>query len=172
MLARHERISSRGNSWSPFMYGCSLLWAFWMSRILSFFCQWKLVIFLCTEFFIFNPTMQLSPSEIKEIYGTRHIGRDQARGLVGLMDFFCFSEVCQLLPPPSSSMLCHSWTEQVGNILVKKTRVMNASCRFASEKSLSCFDFNGFTMGLHKHLHRLWELNEMFTISTFLGIVW
>lgn len=32
--------------------------------------------------------------EIKEIYGTRHIGRDQARGLVSLMDFFCFSEAC------------------------------------------------------------------------------
>lgn len=27
------------------------------------------------------------------MYGTRHIGRDQARSLVGLMDFFCFSEV-------------------------------------------------------------------------------
>ncbi|XP_041017364.1 5'-nucleotidase domain-containing protein DDB_G0275467 isoform X1 [Juglans microcarpa x Juglans regia] len=37
---------------------------------------------------------KLSRKEIKEIYGTRHIGRDQARGLVGLMDFFCFSEAC------------------------------------------------------------------------------
>ncbi|OMO54548.1 HAD-superfamily hydrolase, subfamily IG, 5'-nucleotidase [Corchorus olitorius] len=37
---------------------------------------------------------QLSEKEIEEIYGTRHIGRDQARGLVGLMDFFCFSEAC------------------------------------------------------------------------------
>lgn len=37
--------------------------------------------------------MQLSEEEIVEIYGTRHIGRDQARRLVGLMDFFCFSEV-------------------------------------------------------------------------------
>lgn len=37
--------------------------------------------------------LQLSRNEIEEIYGTRHIGRDQARGLVGLMDFFCFSEV-------------------------------------------------------------------------------
>ncbi|XP_058113943.1 uncharacterized protein LOC131256879 isoform X2 [Magnolia sinica] len=37
---------------------------------------------------------KLSRSEIKEIYGTRHIGRDQARGLVGLMDCFCFSEAC------------------------------------------------------------------------------
>jgi hypothetical protein len=36
---------------------------------------------------------QLSPTEIKELYGTRHIGRDQARQLVGLMDVFCFSEV-------------------------------------------------------------------------------
>ncbi|KAA3490244.1 5'-nucleotidase domain-containing protein isoform X1 [Gossypium australe] len=36
---------------------------------------------------------QLSEEEIVEIYGTRHIGRDQARRLVGLMDFFCFSEV-------------------------------------------------------------------------------
>ncbi|KAM7486700.1 hypothetical protein LguiA_002709 [Lonicera macranthoides] len=34
----------------------------------------------------------LSRKKIEEIYGTRHIGRDQARGLVGLMDFFCFSE--------------------------------------------------------------------------------
>lgn len=38
-------------------------------------------------------SLQLSRKEIEEIYGTRHIGRDQARGLVGLMDFFCFSEV-------------------------------------------------------------------------------
>ncbi|KAL1097030.1 hypothetical protein V6Z11_D05G008100 [Gossypium hirsutum] len=37
---------------------------------------------------------QLSEEEIVEIYGTRHIGRDQARRLVGLMDFFCFSEAC------------------------------------------------------------------------------
>ncbi|KAE8675848.1 HAD-superfamily hydrolase [Hibiscus syriacus] len=37
---------------------------------------------------------QLSEKEIEEIYGTRHIGRDQARRLVGLMDFFCFSEAC------------------------------------------------------------------------------
>jgi hypothetical protein len=37
--------------------------------------------------------VQLSKNEIEEIYGTRHIGRDQARGLVGLMDFFCLSEV-------------------------------------------------------------------------------
>ncbi|KAL5699824.1 hypothetical protein ACHQM5_030667 [Ranunculus cassubicifolius] len=39
---------------------------------------------------------KLSRKEIEEIYGTRHIGRDQARGLVGLMDFFCFSEACLL----------------------------------------------------------------------------
>ncbi|OWM89972.1 hypothetical protein CDL15_Pgr012609 [Punica granatum] len=37
---------------------------------------------------------KLSVEEINEIYGTRHIGRDQARVLVGLMDFFCFSEAC------------------------------------------------------------------------------
>ncbi|XXG58504.1 hypothetical protein AAC387_Pa04g0805 [Persea americana] len=37
---------------------------------------------------------KLSRAEIREMYGTRHIGRDQARGLVGLMDFFCFSEAC------------------------------------------------------------------------------
>ncbi|KAL2502403.1 HAD-superfamily hydrolase [Forsythia ovata] len=37
---------------------------------------------------------KLSRSEINNIYGTRHIGREQARGLVGLMDFFCFSEAC------------------------------------------------------------------------------
>ncbi|XP_062078515.1 uncharacterized protein LOC133783015 [Humulus lupulus] len=37
---------------------------------------------------------KLTRKEIEEIYGTRHIGRDQARGLVGLMDFFCFSEAC------------------------------------------------------------------------------
>ncbi|BBG92948.1 HAD-superfamily hydrolase, subfamily IG, 5'-nucleotidase, partial [Prunus dulcis] len=37
---------------------------------------------------------KLSRKEIEEIYGTRHIGRDQARRLVGLMDFFCFSEAC------------------------------------------------------------------------------
>ncbi|XP_073272257.1 uncharacterized protein [Primulina huaijiensis] len=37
---------------------------------------------------------KLSRSEINDLYGTRHIGRVQARGLVGLMDFFCFSESC------------------------------------------------------------------------------
>ncbi|KAL8502355.1 hypothetical protein ACS0TY_021482 [Phlomoides rotata] len=37
---------------------------------------------------------KLSRLEINNLYGTRHIGRDQARGLVGLMDFFCFSEAC------------------------------------------------------------------------------
>ncbi|XP_051127518.1 uncharacterized protein LOC127248960 [Andrographis paniculata] len=37
---------------------------------------------------------KLSRSEINHLYGTRHIGRDLARGLVGLMDFFCFSEAC------------------------------------------------------------------------------
>ncbi|KAF3777501.1 5'-nucleotidase domain-containing protein [Nymphaea thermarum] len=37
---------------------------------------------------------ELSREAINEIYGTRHIGRDQARGLVGLMDLFCFSEAC------------------------------------------------------------------------------
>ncbi|XP_041999251.1 5'-nucleotidase domain-containing protein DDB_G0275467-like isoform X2 [Salvia splendens] len=37
---------------------------------------------------------KLTRSEIDNLYGTRHIGRDQARGLVGLMDFFCFSEAC------------------------------------------------------------------------------
>lgn len=37
---------------------------------------------------------KLSRKEITQIYGTRHIGRDQALGLVGLMDFFCFSEAC------------------------------------------------------------------------------
>ncbi|KAG8367652.1 hypothetical protein BUALT_Bualt16G0095200 [Buddleja alternifolia] len=37
---------------------------------------------------------KLTRSEINDFYGTRHMGRDQARGLVGLMDFFCFSEAC------------------------------------------------------------------------------
>ncbi|KAM0843653.1 hypothetical protein ACQ4PT_057574 [Festuca glaucescens] len=37
---------------------------------------------------------KLSLAEIKELYGTRHIGRDQVRQLVGLMDVFCFSEAC------------------------------------------------------------------------------
>ncbi|XP_010323221.2 uncharacterized protein [Solanum lycopersicum] len=37
---------------------------------------------------------KLSREEIDEMYGTRHIGRDQARELVCLMDFFCFSEAC------------------------------------------------------------------------------
>ncbi|MED6157251.1 hypothetical protein PIB30_021753, partial [Stylosanthes scabra] len=39
---------------------------------------------------------KLSRKEIRDVYGTRHIGRDQARSLVGLMDFFCFSEACLL----------------------------------------------------------------------------
>ncbi|XP_050374576.1 uncharacterized protein LOC126792134 [Argentina anserina] len=37
---------------------------------------------------------KLSRTEIDEMYGTRRIGRDQAASLVGLMDFFCFSEAC------------------------------------------------------------------------------
>ncbi|CAN6482489.1 unnamed protein product [Victoria cruziana] len=37
---------------------------------------------------------KLSREEINQIYGTRHIGRDHARELVGLMDIFCFSEAC------------------------------------------------------------------------------
>ncbi|MQL91551.1 hypothetical protein Taro_024168 [Colocasia esculenta] len=37
---------------------------------------------------------KLTMDEIKAIYGTRHIGRDLASVLVGLMDFFCFSEAC------------------------------------------------------------------------------
>ncbi|XP_042407662.1 5'-nucleotidase domain-containing protein DDB_G0275467-like [Zingiber officinale] len=37
---------------------------------------------------------KISLEKIKEMYGSRHIGRAQARVLVGLMDFFCFSEVC------------------------------------------------------------------------------
>ncbi|KAJ8560829.1 hypothetical protein K7X08_022689 [Anisodus acutangulus] len=37
---------------------------------------------------------KLSRKEIDDMYGTRHIGRDQARELVPLMDFFCFSEAC------------------------------------------------------------------------------
>ncbi|KAL2227995.1 UNVERIFIED_CONTAM: 5'-nucleotidase domain-containing protein [Sesamum indicum] len=37
---------------------------------------------------------KLSRPEINDLYGTRHIGRDQAQELVGLMDFFCFSEAC------------------------------------------------------------------------------
>ncbi|KAL0919898.1 hypothetical protein M5K25_012024 [Dendrobium thyrsiflorum] len=37
---------------------------------------------------------KVSRQKIIQIYGSRHIGRDQASGLVRLMDFFCFSEVC------------------------------------------------------------------------------
>ncbi|KAL3532976.1 hypothetical protein ACH5RR_006497 [Cinchona calisaya] len=37
---------------------------------------------------------KLSQEEIEQIYGTKYIGRDQARRLVCLMDFFCFSEAC------------------------------------------------------------------------------
>ncbi|KAK7291925.1 hypothetical protein RIF29_07482 [Crotalaria pallida] len=39
---------------------------------------------------------KLSSTEIREIYGTRHIGRDYAQTLASLMDFFCFSEACLL----------------------------------------------------------------------------
>ncbi|VVB08489.1 unnamed protein product [Arabis nemorensis] len=35
---------------------------------------------------------KLSREELENTYGTRHIGHDQAKGLVGLMDFFCFIE--------------------------------------------------------------------------------
>jgi hypothetical protein len=48
---------------------------------------------LLIQFLTLMLVNQLSLSEIKELYGTRHIGRDQARHLVGLMDVFCFSEV-------------------------------------------------------------------------------
>jgi hypothetical protein len=48
---------------------------------------------VCYNISFFLYEIQLSRKEIEEIYGTRRIGRDQARGLVGLMDFFCFSEV-------------------------------------------------------------------------------
>lgn len=41
-----------------------------------------------------DASLDVARAEIREMYGTRHIGRDQARGLVGLMDFFCFSEAC------------------------------------------------------------------------------
>uniref|UniRef100_M4ETK6 Pectate lyase superfamily protein domain-containing protein n=1 Tax=Brassica campestris TaxID=3711 RepID=M4ETK6_BRACM len=37
---------------------------------------------------------KLSRKELENMYGTRHMGREQARVLVGLMDFFCFSEAC------------------------------------------------------------------------------
>ncbi|KAF7806582.1 5'-nucleotidase domain-containing protein [Senna tora] len=39
---------------------------------------------------------RLNREEILAIYGTRHIGRDQASSLAGLMDIFCFSEACLL----------------------------------------------------------------------------
>ncbi|XP_020582621.1 5'-nucleotidase domain-containing protein DDB_G0275467 [Phalaenopsis equestris] len=39
---------------------------------------------------------KLSREEIIKTYGSRHIGREQARELISLMDFFCFSEVCLL----------------------------------------------------------------------------
>ncbi|KAL9271450.1 5'-nucleotidase domain-containing protein [Drosera capensis] len=42
----------------------------------------------------FSLSEKLRREELIEIYGTRHIGRDQARGLVSLMDVFCFSEAC------------------------------------------------------------------------------
>lgn len=37
---------------------------------------------------------KLSAEEVEQAYGTRQIGRDQARTLVCLMDLFCFSEAC------------------------------------------------------------------------------
>ncbi|CAL5441257.1 unnamed protein product [Camellia sinensis] len=40
---------------------------------------------------------KFTKKEIEQIYGPRHIGRDQARGLVSLMDFFCFSETACLI---------------------------------------------------------------------------
>ncbi|XP_078150865.1 HAD-superfamily hydrolase, subfamily IG, 5'-nucleotidase isoform X1 [Carex rostrata] len=42
----------------------------------------------------FHGRKKLSVEKIKELYGTRHIGRGIRRGLVALMDFFCFSEAC------------------------------------------------------------------------------
>lgn len=55
-------------------------------------------------------SLQLSRKEIAEIYGTRHIGRNQVRGLVGLMDFFCFSEVSLIINAflhCSGNQVCH-----------------------------------------------------------------
>lgn len=59
------------------------------------FTLWKMSFFFVNDLLILISMFldQLSLSEIKELYGTRHIGRDQARQLVGLMDVFCFSEV-------------------------------------------------------------------------------
>ncbi|ONM55108.1 HAD-superfamily hydrolase subfamily IG 5'-nucleotidase [Zea mays] len=54
---------------------------------------------------------RLSLSEIKELYGTRHIGRDQARHLVGLMDVFCFSELSAAMAP--GLRLAYPWGRDV-----------------------------------------------------------
>lgn len=37
---------------------------------------------------------KMSREELERIYGSRHISRDYASNLVGLMDLFCFSEAC------------------------------------------------------------------------------
>lgn len=56
---------------------------------------WIVILRLCFSFTVSYCliSVQLNKEEIAERYGTRRIGRDQAHGLVGLMDFFCFSEV-------------------------------------------------------------------------------
>ena len=57
---------------------------------------------LFLKYFSFPMNVQLSRKEIEELYGTRHIGRDQACGLDGLMDFiiiYNFSLLCTMYWP-------------------------------------------------------------------------
>jgi hypothetical protein len=66
---------------------------------------------VCYNISFFLYEIQLSRKEIEEIYGTRRIGRDQARGLVGLMDFFCFSEVSFVILHSLLRTMC--WLEEL-----------------------------------------------------------
>ncbi|XP_057853857.1 uncharacterized protein LOC131063905 isoform X3 [Cryptomeria japonica] len=58
-------------------------------------CLLKLDFFHCIEpDGCYYGRRKMSTEEVEEIYGNRHISRDYATNLTGLMDLFCFSEAC------------------------------------------------------------------------------
>ncbi|KAH9314644.1 hypothetical protein KI387_023271, partial [Taxus chinensis] len=58
-------------------------------------CLLKLDFFHCIETDgCYYGRRKMSREEVEGIYGNRHISRDYAPNLIGLMDLFCFSEAC------------------------------------------------------------------------------
>ncbi|CAL0306492.1 unnamed protein product [Lupinus luteus] len=90
---------------------------------------------------------KLSSMGIHKIYGTRHIGHDHVWSLVGLMDFFCFSETPQLgcaclystCCPESPSIFCGLYSihifpyTQYGNNLEREDFKVTINERFWCE---------------------------------------